>query len=95
MSGRVGRQRERSKGNRLAMGQINRSSQTEPVLIEPRSRRRAEGQLMPRNMVGMRMRHEADLLPTRDIERQAGLREKQTLIPMKHACIVAESPLTI
>lgn len=72
------------------MGQVGRAPESQAMLVKPRRGRRAEGQFMPGNVVGMRMRHEADLLPASDVERQPGLRKKQTLIPMKHGCIIAE-----
>ena len=71
------------------MRQFGGTANPEPMLIKLCGRRRAEGQLMPGNVVGVRVRNEADFLPAGDVEGQPSAREKQSLIPMKHGCIVA------
>jgi hypothetical protein len=91
----IGGQRVRAEGNRLAMGEFRGSPCAEPVLIQARRGRRAERQFMPGDVVGMGMRHEADLLSARDVERDPGFGEKQTLIPVKHGSIIAEISLPI
>ena len=84
MPGRKGRQPQPAPVDRLSIGQRQRRPPTEPMLVQGRRLGGAQGVLVPSDMIAMGMRDERPRLASAEVDRQVGLGQFQSVIPMEH-----------
>ncbi len=90
VASRIGRELERAPGERLAIGQVARRARTHAMLIQLRGRGSAKREPMPSHMIAVSMRDKAVGLAAAEVDRQAGAREFQAAIVVKHRGIASE-----
>ena len=84
VAGRKGRQPQPAPFDRLSIGHRQRRPRTEPVLIQGGRLGRTQGVLVPGDVVAMGVRDERPRLTPAKVDRQVGLGQLQSVIPVEH-----------